>query len=152
MYLFVGVLSRGDIKDHLVWAINHNNQPLRTPSRFCEPGVPLCPEALPQGPCYPTGNLVQLNSSHSSPPPLLRIVAADILYIQHSQRMSRLATVPMMFLAMMCLAGLANGLPSGMVSHGAKAGTASMAVLDEHKERIVAQDAKVRAPAHEPDP
>ena len=110
------------------------NQPQQSTSantRFCEPGVPLCPEALPQGPCYPTGNLVQLNSSHSSPPPLLRIVAADILYIQHSQRMSRLTTVPMMFLAMMCLAGLANGLPTGMVSRGAKAGTASMAVLDE---------------------
>ena len=52
--------------------------------------------------------------------------------------MSRLAYV----LMMMWLAGLALGLPAGMVTHGAKAGLKGVRALDESDNGVNAQKAK----------
>ena len=69
--------------------------------------------------------------------------------------MSRLAYV----LMMMWLAGLALGLPAGMVTHGAKAGAEGVKAIDANDNGINEQiakngtvAAKVRAPTGKPDP
>ena len=69
--------------------------------------------------------------------------------------MSRLPYV----LMMMWLAGLALGLPAGMVTHGAKAGAKGVNAIDANHNGINEQiakngtvAAKVRAPTGKPDP
>ena len=69
--------------------------------------------------------------------------------------MSRLAYV----LMMMWLAGLALGLPAGMVTHGSKAGAKGVRVIDANDCNVATQiakngtvAAKVRAPTDKPHP
>ena len=74
-----------------------------------------------------------------SPPPLLRIVPADILYISTSKQMSRLTSVLTMFLAF--LAGNAIGLPAELATHSAKVNATNRVALDQVRESIETNEA-----------